>query len=134
MHLSGAYPDMSDTDLDALYASTYASMKGATGQVKVTWAQSLSLQGIEILERLRNVTDFVAGLFGHVRFPQYDRIQKTDPSMFGGFQQSTVAQSSVSESATNVATTVKDTVGKIGLGVAGIGIAVVALLIFLRRK
>jgi hypothetical protein len=133
MYLSGAYPDMSDNDLDALYASTYASFKGATGQVKVTWAEALAQLGMEITDRLMNVKDFVLGIFGHVRFPQYDAIQKRDPSLMS-FQQSTEAQTLTASSASNVATSVKGTVGKLGSGAAGLGLAVVALLIFLRRK
>jgi hypothetical protein len=132
MQLSGAFPDLSDADLDALYASTYNSFKNATGQVKVTWAQTLSLQGQEIADRLMNVKDFVLGIFGHVRFPQYDAIQKADPNAHG-FQQSTVAQQTTAASVTNVAATVKDTVGKLGTGATVLGVAVIALLLF-RRK
>jgi hypothetical protein len=133
MQLSGAFPDLSDTDLDALYASTYASFKNATGQVKVTWATTLTLQALEINERLMNVKDFVLGIFGHVRFPQFDAIQKLNP-MMGGFQQSTEAQTATAQSAANVGQNVKDVAKNIGLGGIGIGVAAIIVLILLRRK
>ena len=133
MQLSGAYPDLSDTDLDALYAATYASFKNSTGQIKVTWSNALMQQGMEITDRLMNVKDFITGLFGHVRFPQFDAIQKADPTL-SGFQQSTEAQTVTVASASNVGATIKDTVTKISIGGIGLGIAAVAIMLFIRKK
>lgn len=133
MQLSGAYPDLSDTDLDALYASTYASFKNSSGQVKVTWATALAQIGIEITDRLMNVKDFVLGIFGHVRFPQFDAIQKADPTL-KGFQQSTEAQQTTATSVSNVTQGVKDVAKNIGIGGVGLAVAVVALLLLSRRR
>jgi beta-glucanase (GH16 family) len=131
MQLSGVYSELSDGDLDASYAASYASMQAAPGQAKVTWSSVVSAQGQEIIDRLSGVWGFTSGIFGRVRFPKYDVIQKSGG---GGFQQSAVAQTAVTDSASNVGKTLSDAVGKIGFAGLGIGVAAIALLILIKKK
>lgn len=120
---------MSDADLDASYASSYASMKGSSGAVKLKWANVVAGQANEILTRIGGFTGFVRGAFGGTRFPQYDAIQRAGG---GGFVQAAQAQTSLSESAANVAVNV-GTALKWG-GAIGLGLAAVVLFALIKRK
>ena len=133
MQLSGAYSDLSDADLDALYSTTYSAFASASIYDKTTLSIALSGIASEIIDRLINVSSFITGFFGFTKFPLYDAIQKADPSL-KGFQQSTVAQTAVSQNASQLATNVTSAV-KWGLsGTALVAAGLVGLYIYVNRR
>ena len=105
--------NLSDTDLDSLYARS-------SGRIKM-------LANSEIVSRLATPWGFVTGAFGHVRFPLYN----ADPR---AFHQSDEARASISVSSKNLA----DNVGsKLAFGGGIIIIAlflIVSLIVFLKFK
>lgn len=131
MQLSGNYSDLSNAELDDSYASSYASMQNSTGAIKLTWANAVAAQALEIIDRISGVFGFLKGSVGINQFPKYDDIQKKGG---GGFQQSATAQTAISAHASDVSKTIGDAVGKIGLAGLGLGIAALSLLIMLRKK
>ena len=133
MHLNGSYDTLSNSELDSLYASTYASFNGSTGATKVSWAQALQLIAIDIVDRTANVGGFIEGIFGISKFPQYDAIQKTNPDIMS-YSQVNNAQTAVATSAANVASNVSNAV-KIGLvGTAVVAVGLIALYIYVNRR
>ena len=136
MILSGVHSDLSDDELDALYASTYRSYKAAKGMSRVTWATALQPLNMEILERLRTPWAFVTGYFDATKFPQYDAIQAADPSM-GGFRQSSEAQQSIHDSAGRIDVGVESFGKNIGFGLgtaALLGAAALGTIVYIKLK
>lgn len=131
--MSGAHSDLSDSELDALYADVYQSYSMASGMNKATWSEALIELTREILERLRNPFAFVYGYFGGAKFPKYDEIQANNPSLYG-FRQAAVAQESVKE---NASATAREVGGGIGWGLGGaalIGLTVLAVVVAVKLK
>lgn len=131
MHLHGAHSDLSDNDLDALYAETYQSYVTATRASKATWARALQLVTEEILIRLQTVWSFATGAFGITKFPKYEKIQASDPSLYG-FQQSEVAQQTIAAHAAETTSNIGSGIA-IGLG-SGVTIGLIALAVILALK
>jgi hypothetical protein len=134
MQMSDAsdYASYSDSQLDDLYATTYDSYAKAASADKLAWSMGLNNVAQEILTRLQSPGSFIQGIFGGVRFPQYNAIQAGNPKA-GGFQQVAVAQQAVKENAGKVAS-------KLGLptlakyGAIGLSLAAIALYLSRRRK
>lgn len=126
MNLSGAHSDLSNSELDALYADVYQSYVAATGANKITWSHALSELTVEIVNRLTGPLEFVSGIFGRTKFPQYDAIQAKDASL-RGFRQAVMSRESVAENVPS----------EIGWGVSGaalIGLAALAVVVAVKSK
>ena len=131
MQLSGLYPNMTDSELDANFAASYYASKQVTGAAKQAYVTSYIDLGTEILDRLQSFWSFAGGLVGSTRFPKFSAIQATEP---GGFLQSTEARSTTAASASNVASSAKSALA-IGVGsVALYGLAAVALYAYISRR
>jgi len=131
MKLSGVHSNLSNDELDAMYADAFASYDNASGAEKVTWAYALQPLGSEINERLRNPLAFVGGFFGYTKFPKFDAIQRNHPEM-GGFVQTQAAQESVDYRADEIGSDIKT---GLALGVSGyVGAAALGLIVLLLIK
>ncbi|HEY6020926.1 MAG TPA: hypothetical protein VIY48_13805 [Candidatus Paceibacterota bacterium] len=125
------YASASDSELDQMYADSYANMQAATGQSKLDFSLDVNDIAQEILSREGTAGGFLVALFGS-RFPKYDAIQKQT----GGFVAHDQAVSSVEESAGNVATNL-EAGAKMVLSTGsmiGLGLLALAGLWFFGRK